>query len=270
MLSQTHHSFELLIIDDGSSDNTEAIVRSFSDHRIRYLRHAVNMGQNAALNTGLGISNGKFIAFLDSDDEWLPIFLASHYKVLSKSSLPACSYCWAGKGTTGSSTVINRFSVSGRIYKQALRQGFVSHMITLVIHRECLLAVDSFDPAFTVCQDDDFCLRLSRNFEFHLIPQVLAIVHDTPGSLISHRLNYARGWEQFIHKFRSEIIRECGGLVYLWHQLRVGKYYIEAGHIDDWADRSKVGLFTRVKKIDTFLTKAYFKLLNILYKVDLI
>jgi glycosyltransferase involved in cell wall biosynthesis len=72
VLDQTYKDFELIIVDDGSSDNTEEVVRAFNDQRIRYIKHASNRGVSAARNTGIKAARGKYIAFQDSDDEWLP------------------------------------------------------------------------------------------------------------------------------------------------------------------------------------------------------
>ena len=75
VLNQTMVDFELIIVDDGSKDNTDKIIGSFKDERIRYFKQEINKGQNAALNFGVVKSNGKYVAFLDSDDEWMPEFL---------------------------------------------------------------------------------------------------------------------------------------------------------------------------------------------------
>ena len=72
VLNQTYQNFELLVIDDGSQDNTEEIVTGIHDNRIKYIRHEKNKGVAAARNTGIEAAKGEFIAFLDSDDEWLP------------------------------------------------------------------------------------------------------------------------------------------------------------------------------------------------------
>lgn len=74
VLNQTYQQFEIIIVDDGSHENIKLVVdRIFSDHsKIRYLRHEKNFGAQAARNTGIKAAKGEWIAFLDSDDEYLP------------------------------------------------------------------------------------------------------------------------------------------------------------------------------------------------------
>lgn len=72
VLAQTYEDFEIIVVDDASTDVTEQVVKSFADDRINYIRHQKNKGGSSARNTGIKAAKGEFIAFLDSDDEWVP------------------------------------------------------------------------------------------------------------------------------------------------------------------------------------------------------
>jgi len=85
-INQTYDNLEIIVLDDGSTDNTELVVKKISDSRIVYIRHQKNKGIGAARNTGIKNSKGSFIAFLDSDDEYLPEKIEKSLEVFKDSS----------------------------------------------------------------------------------------------------------------------------------------------------------------------------------------
>ncbi|HEJ9421315.1 TPA: glycosyltransferase family 2 protein [Proteus mirabilis] len=91
ILSQTYSNFKIYIINDNSSDNTENIILSFLDERIIYIKNKKNIGASLSRNIGIKLSKGKFIAFLDSDDLWLPNKLEEQYKKLVNGWDVVCS-----------------------------------------------------------------------------------------------------------------------------------------------------------------------------------
>ena len=88
VLNQTYQNFEIIVVDDASTDGTADVVRGFADARITYVRHDVNRGKvgagAAARNSGIARAQGTYIAFLDDDDEWLPEKLARQVAVLDR------------------------------------------------------------------------------------------------------------------------------------------------------------------------------------------
>ena len=87
VLAQTHESWELLLVDDGSTDGSAAIAREFAERhpdRVRYLRHPgrANLGMSAARNLGLAHARGRYVGFLDADDAWLPGQAAEQVEIL--------------------------------------------------------------------------------------------------------------------------------------------------------------------------------------------
>jgi len=94
VLSQRYRNFELIIVDDGSSDDTEKVVRSFNDTRIRYARQTKNKGMLSARNVGFDLSKGKYVALLDDDDELLPEALETAVNEFSALSSEGIGILW--------------------------------------------------------------------------------------------------------------------------------------------------------------------------------
>jgi len=229
VLLQSFQNFEIIVVDDGSTDNTENIVKSIGDERIIYFKHEKNKGQNAALNTALLAAKGNYIAFLDSDDEWLPTMLEKQLMRYEKDTEISCVYSWAGTIKDNILTPGMRFSLEGYIYKEALTQGYVSHMITLSAKRDCFEKIGNFDEKFVVCQDDDICLRLAENYKFGLIAEPLAIIHSDAGNqTITNKKNYADGWYNLFSKYEDDIISICGNKTAALHFSKVGYLYVLA------------------------------------------
>jgi len=86
ILNQIYQDFEIIIVDDGSSDNTEEIIKGYKDKRIIYIKHKKNQGISTARNTGIKRAKGEYIAFLDSDDEWFPEKLERQVVLLQNES----------------------------------------------------------------------------------------------------------------------------------------------------------------------------------------
>ena len=86
VLSQTYTDYEIIIVDDCSSDNTQDVIAGFNHPRIHSFRHDGNRGPSASRNTGIALASGKYIAFLDDDDEWLPVNLEARVHLLDEAS----------------------------------------------------------------------------------------------------------------------------------------------------------------------------------------
>jgi glycosyltransferase involved in cell wall biosynthesis len=177
VLAQTCSSFEIIIVDDNSTDNTEELVKGIGDSRIKYVRHDQNHGSNVARNTGIENATGEYIAFLDSDDEWLPEKLEKQLKVLSNDPEIGACYTWirsVHENTKRELIVSPEFQ--GFIFEDLLYSQFVNPSST-VVRRSCFDTVGVFDvnPAFRSCQDWDLWLRLSQSYRFAMVPEVLTI-----------------------------------------------------------------------------------------------
>ena len=247
VLAQTPEDFELLIVDDGSVDDTQGVVQQFSDPRVIYLKHEQNQGQCAAINTGIQNANGDYVCFLDSDDEWLPTMLEKQLAVFHKhDSNWGLVYTLAGsRQADGTIDLAFDSQLRGNVYKEALTQGYLAPSITLMVRKECFQKIGLFDTRFSCFQDDDICFRLAKEYRVDLVPEVLAIFHqDADFQLTKDLLSYAQGWWDLLIKHESEIERECGEQVLAAHFLKSGKLFLNA-HEPELARRA----FARARSI---------------------
>ena len=127
VLDQSYSEFEILVIDDGSTDDTERVARSFGD-QISYFRQE-NRGAGAARNHGIARSRGKYVAFLDSDDLWLPTKLEEQIPMLDRDAELGLVYTdWAvvpDQGQPEPSFLSSRPAASGYVFDQLVQCGFI-------------------------------------------------------------------------------------------------------------------------------------------------
>ena len=173
VLNQTYQDFEIIVIDDGSTDNTKETVKSFNNFKIRYICHTNNQGVSVARNTGIRASRGKYIALLDSDDEWLPEKLDKQIKVF-KSEFPEVGVVYSNvlyidESGKNMNKLRNPKKVEGYIYEDLLGGNYVGTPSTLLIKKECFNQVGLFDDLLNAENDWDMWIRIAKYYRFALI-----------------------------------------------------------------------------------------------------
>jgi glycosyltransferase involved in cell wall biosynthesis len=177
VLEQSHSHFELIVVDDGSTDGTPAVVGGFDDPRIRYIKHTRRSGAAAARNTGIRAASHDYIAFQDSDDEWLPGKLARQLKLLEEAAEEVgavyCGYIRIGPGNSERYFPQRHIRErEGDIRKAILRESFIGTP-TLVVRRRCLDHVGLFDERLPRFQDWELMIRLAAEYRIAFIPEPL-------------------------------------------------------------------------------------------------
>jgi glycosyltransferase involved in cell wall biosynthesis len=178
VLAQSYQDFELIIVSDGATDETDSLVEGWDDRRIRYFKHAHSKGASAARNTGIKNSRGAYLAFLDDDDEWLPFHLESLVDKMDDSEPKVgLVYGWIDY-YEGKRVIRQRHpTLKGKILKDMLDKQAITNSSVLLIRREVLDIVKGFDEELPRGNDGDFIRRISKHFEVDYVPKVLAKIH---------------------------------------------------------------------------------------------
>ncbi|MFP4348874.1 MAG: glycosyltransferase family 2 protein [Desulfococcaceae bacterium] len=174
VLNQDFSSFELIVIDDGSTDQTSKVLRSFG-RRIRSIRQE-NKGVSAARNLGICHASGEWIAFLDSDDLWLPGKLTAQvdfFRLNPASLICQTQEIWIRNGRRVNPKHRHE-KRSGMIFEPSLALCLVSPS-AVMIRRSLFDLVGRFDENLPACEDYDLWLRIGRRFPVHLIDRPLIV-----------------------------------------------------------------------------------------------
>lgn len=199
-LAQTCSDFELIVVDDGSTDNTPKLISTFTDPRIIYLRLPTAHGVSHARNQGILQAKGDYVAFLDDDDAYLADYLQVMQHHLQTSLItPMFSWCGIKKivlAKDGSEQHIElpgaNSATSAALHNLKFATGFsASH--GFIVQREVLLAVGLFDATMTTSEDLDLLFRLlQQNYPFSIVPDRLIKVYIHHGTSLSRSRNYAK------------------------------------------------------------------------------
>ncbi len=194
ILEQTYRRFELIIVDDGSMDDTEQVVQGFRDKRIKYFRMSENGGQSKARNFGMKKARYDYIAFQDSDDMWHPdkleLQMQAFFSAPQEVGFVYCKFRYdieeVGQIILPEEKVpIER--KNGMIYEQLLWENLVG-MPALIIKKECLEKVGYLDETLKALEDYDFALRLAQYYQAVFIDQILLETAYSPTGVSSNAL----------------------------------------------------------------------------------
>jgi glycosyltransferase involved in cell wall biosynthesis len=207
VLAQTFQNFELLVIDDGSIDNTVEIVRSYikQDSRVKLISQT-NQGVSATRNRGIYLSVSEYVAFIDADDKWFPEKLSSHLESFKSDSNLGISFARVefispeGKATGIATARLTKLKPQHFLYENP-----TITVSNLVIRQKVFQDIGCFDTSMNYAEDLDLLLRVitSNKWKIEGLNRVLMAYRTTTSGLSSNLYCMEEGWETLAAKAKE-------------------------------------------------------------------
>jgi len=234
VLEQSYSNFEVIVVDDCSTDRSAAMVEMIDDKRLQLLRHSENKGAAAARNTGIRAAKGEFIAFQDSDDWWLPEKLALQMQVFTEAGDDVGVVYSAFRRHRDKKAAIipgeefAQLPKSGSITESLLLKNFIT-IQAAVVRSRCFEKAGYFNEQLKRFHDWELWLRISRYFNFAYIDRVLVELYYSEASISAEQEDLIEAL-RFISEEHYDLYRRAGkdylsGLYFSYgHNLCLGGY----------------------------------------------
>lgn len=210
VLVQTFKDFEILVVDDASTDNTRQVVKQIKDERIILISHQENKGGSAARNTGIKMARGEYIAFLDDDDEWIPTKLEKQMRFFERCRRNVgLIYSWAKIIDEGKDLFVKaQPKVRGKFLREILNRSFLPSP-TVMVKKLCFCSIGLFDENFTSCQDREMWTRIATRYQVEVLPEYLAMTHKHSNfSIGGSPKKVIYGYYQYFTKFQKLYLQQ--------------------------------------------------------------
>lgn len=238
VLCQTFQDYELIIINDGSTDSTVEVILSISDPRIKLFNYP-NAGLSASRNRGVTHAKGEYISFIDADDLWTPDKLEKQLNKLQENPQAVLAYSWTDYINESSKFLYSgsHITANGNVYEKLLLTNFLENGSNPLIRRQVLTEVGGFDESLSAAEDWDMWLKLAIRYEFAAVPSTQILYRVSTRSMSSNVLKQERASLQVIEKAFSQAPKS---LYYLKQQSFSNLYlYLTIKSLEGNVTRSK-------------------------------
>lgn len=221
-LAQTFEEFELLVVDDGSTDDTPDVLAAVDDRRLHRVRHPRNYGISRTRNTALRLARGEWLAYLDDDNEWAPDYLERQLAFAGSRPEAGVAYCRARQrhAPSGSEAEVGELK-QGRVFCD-LVEGWNPYVSSALIRRGLLVEAGGLDERLGATEDRDLWMRLAQRTEFAGTRDALLIRHVRHGPQLSHNPELlAQDAAILGEKWRAAVTASCGRPAYRRWRLRL-------------------------------------------------
>ncbi|WP_040483351.1 glycosyltransferase family 2 protein [Lyngbya aestuarii] len=234
VLAQTYKNIEVLVVDDGSQDQTAKIVQLFAekDKRVTLFQQP-NSGVAAARNLAIEKSKGEFIAPLDADDIWSAQNIEKQLQCIQIEASIGLVYAWSVEIDENDTFIggFHGFEYEGDIYKELLYRNFIGNASAVLIRRSCLEKVGTYDPQLRVqnaqgCEDWDLYLRIAECYQVRVVKDFLIGYRQVTNSM-SRNYNAMAKSHQLVLETIQRKYPEIPDTMYQWSQ---GNFYVYLAH----------------------------------------
>ena len=232
VLNQTYENIEYILVDSGSTDNSKEVVEEFeNDKRLRYVRLDENRNNFLNYNYGASLANGKYITYLDSDDEYLPTKIEKQVEQIE--NLPeeyGMVYCWMTYFDSSNNKIdhIHKTELKGYVPLEASIKPCVSGTPTLLIRRSAFWECEGFDEKSKMTSDWEFCARFCHRWKVDYLPESLVNVYiNHEYERLSTKMRYDKTYlknrialhEHFLKEFKDTYDTQKGSRWYHYKSL---------------------------------------------------
>jgi glycosyltransferase involved in cell wall biosynthesis len=257
ILSQTFREYEILVIDGASVDNTRKVINEIIDPRINYVRQEEDRGVSAARNLGIVRSRGRFIAFLDDDDLWLPRMLEKQLELINrKASIGAVCTSEFILRDDGKLLGLWHPSVRGDVFPRILERNYLGNCSGMMVRKICFDRTGLFDENLTADEDWDMWIRLAKYYELDYTKEPMyiyrvhekRITNDLRANLQAHRLLF--------EKLSAELKKSGNESAMAYWHYGFGKLYCKCRNMRKGREE-----FTRALNVNPRFITCYLRLL---------